>query len=201
MANYKKHIGCGCIAYCIALTISVVHKYFLQNSSFITLNKHTLLQHIPSYLEAIEYTIHYYFPLFIASVTFIMSCIWPFLLICFEWLLFTLAGAMFPDIDIKSTSQKYWYSIVFITLVALIGKKKLYAVAAISLTSIIPLLSNHRGIFHNTWFVIAFPLGAWYGFAQLYPSCSTLFFYDALFFIAGALSHLWLDKKLTFRFF
>jgi len=29
-----------------------------------------------------------------------------------EWLLFTLAGALFPDIDIKSKGQKYFYYLV-----------------------------------------------------------------------------------------
>src|SRR5438309_2217826 len=43
----------------------------------------------------------------------------PSMLIAGEWLLFALAGSLFPDIDIKSKGQKYFYFDYFVRFSAL----------------------------------------------------------------------------------
>lgn len=201
MSNHKGHLLGGCIAYGITLLGVIITSCFIRSVSFDLLKQQAVLHHTPSFLADAEYTIHHYFPLIISGITWLLSRCWPLILISFEWLLFTLAGAMFPDIDIKSTSQKYWYSFIFVCLLVFIGRKNFYTVAFISVTSMLPLFSNHRGLFHRTWFVVLLPLTTWYCISQGCPSMRTLLFYDTLFFITGALSHLWLDKGTKmFRF-
>ncbi len=204
MSNYKGHLIGGCVAYGITLAVVMTYIFSFKDLNFVLAKKHTLLERLPTFLTDVEYTIHHYFPLIVAGIAWIFSQCWNFLIIGLEWLFFTLAGAMFPDIDIKSTSQKYLYGILFISLLALIGKKKFYTVACIGMLSMIPIFSNHRGLFHRPWFVILLPFATWYWLSQSFPSMTMFLFCDMLFFIAGALSHLWLDmgfKMFKVRFF
>jgi membrane-bound metal-dependent hydrolase YbcI (DUF457 family) len=63
----------------------------------------------------------------------------------------------------------------------------------LSFLMIIPIMSRHRGLFHRTWFLVLMPLTIWAIFAAFFPAWSRPFFLNTLFFIAGALSHLFLD--------
>jgi hypothetical protein len=110
-----------------------------------------------------------------------------------EWLLCTLAGALFPDIDVKSKGQKYFYYVAFVCLAVLAYHQRFQMLTCFSFVMITPMLVKHRGIFHNPWFVIALPFVVWIGIASLLPQKATYLFVDTLFFIGGALSHLWLD--------
>ena len=120
----------------------------------------------------------------------------PTLLITAEWLLCTLAGSLFPDIDIKSKGQKYFYLIILIVLMALLATKRFTPFTILSIVALTPMLSNHRGLFHRTWFVVGVPLLVWYIVAHEFPALRMALWYDTIFFIAGALSHLWLDLGL-----
>lgn len=110
-----------------------------------------------------------------------------------EWLLFALAGSLFPDVDTKSKGQKIFYWIVLFLAALLLSMNHIQAFVILGFISLFPLLVRHRGIFHRTWFVILVPsLVA--AFCCMYmPNCGIIIFYDTLFFILGALSHLWLD--------
>jgi hypothetical protein len=110
-----------------------------------------------------------------------------------EWLLFALAGSLFPDVDTKSKGQKIFYWIVLFLAALLLSMSHMEAFVILGFLSLFPLLVRHRGIFHRTWFVILVPsLVA--SFCCMYmPNCSSIIMYDTLFFIMGALSHLWLD--------
>jgi hypothetical protein len=123
----------------------------------------------------------------------VIGMIKPTFLTAVEWLLFTLAGALFPDIDIKSKGQKYFYYVVFLFFVVLAVQRRFEMLACFSFIIISPLLVRHRGIFHSPWFVIAVSLFAWVVVSMVKPKIAQQFFYDILFFIAGALSHIWLD--------
>jgi hypothetical protein len=119
---------------------------------------------------------------------------------CFEWLLCTLMGSLFPDIDIKSKGQKYFYLIVLCGLVLLFVQEKLETLAWCSIISLAPILVRHRGLFHQVWFVIIMPLSIWILLSCFAPVYKNALLYDILFFIGGALSHLWLDlgiRKLS----
>lgn len=110
-----------------------------------------------------------------------------------EWLLFTLAGSLFPDIDIKSKGQKYFYYVIFILLLILAINKQLATIACCSFIIITPMLVRHRGIFHQGWFIISLPIAVWGLTCLFLPLCSASFFYNTLFFIVGGLSHIFLD--------
>jgi membrane-bound metal-dependent hydrolase YbcI (DUF457 family) len=110
-----------------------------------------------------------------------------------EWLLCTLAGALFPDIDVKSKGQKYFYYVVLVGIVVLAYQQQFQMLTCFSVVMITPMLVRHRGIFHSPRFVIALPLLVWVVIATLLPQKASHFFVDTLFFIGGALSHLWLD--------
>lgn len=117
----------------------------------------------------------------------------PSLLIAAEWFLCALAGALFPDVDVKSKGQKYFYW-VMVALIVVVAKSKRYDLLVfVSLFSLLPMLVRHRGIFHQLWFIVAIALGTW-SLCTLYaPSAGSRLCYDLIFFVVGAISHLWLD--------
>lgn len=133
-------------------------------------------------------TIVYLFILFICIGTIKLS-----LLSAIEWFLFTLAGSLFPDIDTKSKGQKYFYFGALLLFIFLTAQKQFQMVTCCSFIIMTPLLVRHRGIFHNPLFVIFVPLCVWVIIYSLIPRISHRFFLNMLFFIAGALSHIWLD--------
>ncbi len=121
-----------------------------------------------------------------------------------EWLLCVLAGALFPDIDIKSKGQKYFYYAVLVVLFVLAYQQRLQMLTCFSFVMITPMLVKHRGIFHSPRFVIALPLLVWVIVATLLPHKAMHLFVDTMFFIVGALSHLWLDfgtRQFLWRLF
>ena len=110
-----------------------------------------------------------------------------------EWLLFALAGSLFPDVDIKSKGQKLFYWVIVTLILLTLFKGNLSLSIYLALFSILPMLVRHRGLFHCTWFIVIFPLVA-AALASVYlPNYRYSLFYDASFFIAGALSHLLMD--------
>lgn len=115
-----------------------------------------------------------------------------------EWGCFALAGSLFPDIDIKSKGQKLFFTILVILMIYVLLQKRYDIASLLALIAMLPLLSQHRGLFHKLWFVILAPACIGWMLCGLYvPACSTIIFYDVLFFVTGAVSHLWLD--LGFR--
>lgn len=110
-----------------------------------------------------------------------------------EWFICTLAGSLFPDIDIKSKGQKCFYWIIVGIVSLLIVNQKHSMLACASICAFTPLLGRHRGIFHNIWFIIGIAYAGWLVFSYYQPSLSQVFFFDTLFFIFGAASHIWLD--------
>lgn len=110
-----------------------------------------------------------------------------------EWLLFTLAGSLFPDIDTKSKGQKFFYQILLIILIILAVQRKFLIMAFLSIAAIIPIIARHRGLFHKTWFVVGLPTVVALAIALYAPAYRKIVTFDALFFILGALSHLVMD--------
>ncbi len=127
----------------------------------------------------------------------------PDMLLAAEWFLATLAGSLFPDIDIKSKGQKYFYWFFLGLIFLFVHKNRIDLLIALSVIAMLPLLVKHRGLFHRLWFVIAFPLGLWWLISLQFPLIKAALFFDTLFFILGAISHLWLDlglKRMLVRF-
>lgn len=113
-----------------------------------------------------------------------------------EWLLCALAGALFPDIDIWSKGRKYFYYLATVIVGWAIYQHHFELLAAMSIFCIFPNLIRHRGITHQLWFVIAFPLVVWVGIHLYFPHASKEAWLDMIFFVAGAVSHLLLDLGL-----
>lgn len=110
-----------------------------------------------------------------------------------EWLLCTLAGSLFPDIDTKSKGQGIYYRLILCILLFLLTQGNMQLFIAMSIISLIPLLVRHRGLFHKLWFVTCFPAVVSLILSIQFPMFATIIYFDAFFFIVGAISHLLLD--------
>lgn len=138
----------------------------------------------------------------IAGASILYACIiYPLLYlikpswyIATEWFFFMLAGALFPDVDTKSKGQYLFYYAVCAILLFLFFNRCYELAAGCGILALIPLLVPHRGLFHEPWFVIILPLLIAGTASICLPQYATIMFVDALFFIAGALSHLCLDR-------
>jgi len=113
-----------------------------------------------------------------------------------EWLLFTLAGALFPDVDVKSKGQKLFYWIALVLGLILLLSEHIQALIILGFICVVPLLVNHRGIFHRLWFVLLVPSLTAFFLCSYMPGCSKIIIFDTIFFVVGAVSHLWLDLGL-----
>lgn len=120
-----------------------------------------------------------------------------------EWLLCALAGSLFPDIDVKSKGQNYFYKLIILILFIVFLKGHMQLFMVLSSVALIPMIVRHRGLFHRLWFVIGFPLAVVFIVSAYYPQFTNMLLFDVAFFIVGAISHLWLDlglrKMVTMR--
>lgn len=110
-----------------------------------------------------------------------------------EWLLCALAGSLFPDVDVKSKGQNLFYKGILIILLLLCLQGYVYFAAAIGILSLFPMLARHRGLFHKAWFIVIMPFFTSFCISVYFPHFSRILLFDTVFFVLGALSHLWLD--------
>ncbi len=195
MPGYRGHLVGGCAAF--GITVCAILSYFphaMQEHSY------SVFSLFPSLLEGVGQSVNVSLPSMIAGSRQAINDFFPWVLLVVEWFLFALVGALFPDIDIKSKGQKWIYWFLLLVLIALIGKGRLDVVAFLSVLSVTPMLVNHRGLFHRLWFVVCIPLCAWYIASLSFPFIKQTLLFDTLFFIAGAVSHLWLDMGLRKMF-
>ena len=117
------------------------------------------------------------------------------------WVGFALAGSLFPDIDTKSKGQKWFYRFWLAALLLLLLLKQYLLFVACALLASAPLVVNHRGLFHKSWFLILAPCLVAAAFVWYMPGSWKAVFFATLFFVAGTLSHLLLDfgPKKMFR--
>src|SRR5438445_6777467 len=71
----------------------------------------------------------------------------PSMLIAGEWLLFALAGSLFPDIDIKSKGQKYFYYVIFLFFIILSVRQRFEILSCFSFFIINHMLARYVEIF------------------------------------------------------
>lgn len=118
------------------------------------------------------------------------------------WLAVCVGGSLFPDIDVASKGQKLFYFVLAPLYLFLFARKQCILCVLVGLIALIPLLCSHRGLFHRCWFNMLFACLWATAFVHLFPFYVNQIIIGTLFFIAGALSHLWLDfglKKMIFR--
>lgn len=77
-----------------------------------------------------------------------------------EWLCFTLLGSLFPDVDIKSKGQKLFYRGVVVCALIFIMQQWWQALGVLGAMALFPQLCNHRGVFHEPWFLLVVPFAA-----------------------------------------
>ncbi len=122
----------------------------------------------------------------------------PSLITAGEWFFFTLAGALFPDVDVKSRGQKYFYYSMLLFFVCLLYQGKFEILSCMSFIAITPMLVRHRGIFHKPWFLVIMPIIVWLCLGYLFPMLKQQLLMNVLFFVAGSLSHVLLDRSLSY---
>lgn len=112
------------------------------------------------------------------------------------WMMCSLAGSLFPDIDIKSKGQKYFYWIILGLLLYFTYYELFLPLAALSILSTTPMLVRHRGIFHNIWALFGGFAALSYVLMRCMPCHTDLILIHVFFFLGGVISHIWLDMGL-----
>lgn len=110
---------------------------------------------------------------------------------------FCMIGSLFPDIDIKSKGQKLFYSLALVVLCCFLYYERTDLFIGLSLLAIIPLLVKHRGLFHQLWFLIFVSITTGLVIGSFHSDFSAWAMKNALFFLAGAISHIVLDIVIT----
>lgn len=104
-----------------------------------------------------------------------------------------LIGSLFPDIDTKSKIQKLIYFTILIIATNLLMTGQQFWACVLVMGSLLPLIASHRGLFHRLWFVVMCigigNLMCYLNQPVWVNNCLSL----SVFFIAGVISHLWLD--------
>ena len=121
----------------------------------------------------------------------------PPISILMQGFIFCLIGSLFPDIDIKSKGQKLFYSSALIFLCCFLWYQRTDLFIGLSLLALVPLLVKHRGIFHEVWFLILISMTMGLLIGSYHEACSTWAMKNSFFFLAGALSHIFLDRTIT----
>lgn len=114
----------------------------------------------------------------------------------FEWFTFALLGSLFPDVDVKSKGQKLFYRIVVVCALFFSIQQWWQALSILGVIALFPQLCNHRGVFHEPWFLLAVPLSCFVVAQCCIPVYASIVFWDCIFFTAGAFSHIYLDRGI-----
>lgn len=113
--------------------------------------------------------------------------------ICFVLCVF---GAMMPDIDIKSRSQKIIYAVLVAGDLTLILLKYYKQSAVLGLLAMLPMLTSHRGPFHSILAAVIVPIPFLFIPVMLIGNMDYrqlgVSYYIA--FLAGYVSHLVADR-------
>ncbi len=118
----------------------------------------------------------------------------------FPGLLAALAGALFPDIDIRSKGQRLFLKILFLLVLLCLYLQASLPLMALLLFSVLPIVFPHRGLFHDIIFVMVLAITAAGSLMYVLPAKTEMISAVAFFFLVGVISHLVLDKgfKKTF---
>jgi hypothetical protein len=113
-----------------------------------------------------------------------------------QWLGATLAGSIFPDIDVYSKGQRLFLKILGILVLLCLLLKAFIPLIMILVLAILPVVLPHRSLFHDLFF-LAFLIGVSALFlVAVMPENSHVIITSSLFFMLGVFSHLLLDKGL-----
>ncbi|MBY0353375.1 metal-dependent hydrolase [Candidatus Babeliales bacterium] len=108
-----------------------------------------------------------------------------------------LVGSIFPDIDVRSKMQRLFYLSAIVIVPVALWYHAWQFFFCFAAAAFLVAIVRHRTITHQSWFLVLMP-----GFFVLYlgyfnqASFNHIISYY-LFFVAGALSHVFLDKSIT----
>ena len=108
-----------------------------------------------------------------------------------------LFTSLWPDVDIKSKSQRLIYLLLFILDLLLILEGAYLASALLGLLLILPLLGKHRGWTHSRWSMVLLPSPLLW--IPMYLNGSLSVFTGLPYYLAaviGYATHLFLDAHL-----
>ncbi len=134
-----------------------------------------------TYLMIVQSLPHQFFPASVVASGFV----------------FCIAGSLFPDIDIKSKGQQLFYSVALFVLCLFLYFERMDLFIGLSLLATVPLLVKHRGLFHQLWFLIFISITSGLLVGSIHDRYAPWAMYNALFFLAGAVSHIFLDRSIT----
>ncbi len=117
-----------------------------------------------------------------------------------QWIIATFAGALFPDIDIKSKGQHLFLKILLLLLILCLFLHAYIPVVLVLIFSLLPLIIPHRGLFHDLSFIVLITAAIDLVLIFVLPYKGETIITTSLFFLLGVFSHLLLDKgvKKTF---
>ena len=112
------------------------------------------------------------------------------------WLFISIFGALFPDIDTQSKIRRLIYGKWLFVLFGILILLKTSSMVLIFLTflAILPFVAKHRGFFHSIFLLVGLPIILAITLSWYYPTQAYVIITSSIFFIAGALSHVLLDK-------
>ncbi|MBA3751821.1 metal-dependent hydrolase [Candidatus Dependentiae bacterium] len=118
-----------------------------------------------------------------------------------SWLSATLAGALFPDIDIKSKGQRLYLKVLTLVLLVCLCLQAYIPLIMVLALFFSSLIMPHRGLFHDLWFISGVVIVTDLFLVVFIPQRNEEIAIVSLFFLLGVVSHLTLDKgiKKTFR--
>ncbi len=116
------------------------------------------------------------------------------------WFAATLAGALFPDIDIRSKGQRLFLKLLLLLLILCLFLQAFIPVVFILVFSLLAIVVPHRSLFHELWFILLVSSLVALFLMIFMPSHTETIFMSTLFFLAGVLSHLLLDKGVKGTF-
>lgn len=113
-------------------------------------------------------------------------------------LLLSLVGSIFPDIDVPSKMQKWFFMVCIIGILGAIFTKNHALLASLGISILFVAFLTHRTITHKPFFLLLLgliPLSftIYYLPSQAIPGAALY-----LYFTLGCLSHVALDRLLTF---
>lgn len=109
----------------------------------------------------------------------------------------TILGSLFPDVDTKSKGQMIFYQCILFYLLFLLWMKKVTMFMIVTCITMVPLLVPHRGLFHRISFLFCLTGAASCAAFVLVPERAFDSTLHLLFFLAGAVSHVVLDRTQT----
>ncbi|MFC1716935.1 metal-dependent hydrolase [Candidatus Poribacteria bacterium] len=81
-----------------------------------------------------------------------------------------IVASLFPDIDIKSKSQRIVYAILLAVNAAMLVSGKYVECAILGIATQVPMLTRHRGIFHSYWMAAMLPtIVLWLALREIGP--------------------------------